>query len=159
MHDVMDCFSDLRSKSWGNGSFRFLGWDSQVKLLCMFVAGVFAVCVTAWHFLFFLWYTFNAVPFVMEILLLIIYNLRVTGNMSDKGYYENLVRWTGVVVRHLWMCVDDFFMLYMLAPQIGTGPVLALGRPVLELGRARPHTGTCSSKLIWWQFGDIYWLR
>ena len=45
--DVMVCFRYLGLKSRGNGSFRFLGWNSQVKLLCMFVAGVFAVCVTA----------------------------------------------------------------------------------------------------------------
>ena len=38
-----------------------------------------------------------------------------------------------------------------VGPHIGTGPVLELGpifRPVLELGRGRPHTGTHCAKLI-----------
>jgi len=46
-----------------------------------------------------------------------------------------------------------------VGPQVGTGPVLELGpifRPVLELGRGRPHTGTPCLKLIWCQFGDKY---
>ena len=64
-------------------------------------------------FLFFLCYTFNAVTFVTQLLLLLIDNLQTTGNTSDQGHYENLVTWAGGVVRHLWMCVDDFFLLYM----------------------------------------------
>ena len=38
-----------------------------------------------------------------------------------------------------------------VSPQIVTGPVLELGRPVLELGRSSPHTGTVP---IW---GAPYW--
>ena len=38
-----------------------------------------------------------------------------------------------------------------VSPQIVTGPVLELGRPVLELGRSSPHTGTVPRR------GAPYW--
>ena len=45
-----------------------------------------------------------------------------------------------IILRHVYV-----------SPQIVTGPVLELGRPVLELGRSSPHTGTVPRR------GAPYW--